>query len=161
MNEVTIIKYSPNYDHQLQNLIVKAENFGEPFLDNEFKIINTFHNSPNYGTIILALNIQKDEIIGYAAIEYGWRSLIIKSLIVHHNYLRKKVGSGLINYIKDLGEKKPNITVVRVDTADFMIYAQRFYLANDFIITGHVSHDLSWNNTQIHFSVPLKGYTIE
>ena len=69
--------------------------------------------------------------------------------------------SKIIQNIKDLGEKTNKINVLRVDTGDFMIYAQGFYLANGFIVSGHVSHDMSWFNTQIHFSLPLKGNSVE
>lgn len=161
MNNVIIKKYSPEYSEQLQELIINAENFGEPFVEYEFKVINTFHNAKDYGQVLLALDEQKNEVLGYCSLEISWGSLIIKSIAVHYKHLRKGIGTIIIDYIKNLGEKHQSINVVRVDTGDFMVYAQKFYLANGFFITGHVSHDLSWHNHQIHFSYPLKGNSIE
>ena len=160
LNSIEIIRYTPQFLPDLKELIIHAENFGNVFLENELKIINTFHNSPDYGFVIIAFDSKEEKILGYSAIETGWRSLIIKTIITHHNYLRKGIGTIIINYLKNFGEKHPDINVIRVDTGDFMTYAQKFYLSNGFIISGHVSHDLSWNNTQIHFSFPLKGNKI-
>ena len=161
MNQIEIVTYNDDYWVQIKEIILNAENFGEFFLENEKKIIETFSRNPDYGLVLVALNSVQNIIVGYACIEKSWRSFIIKSLVVHQNHLRKGIGSKIIQNIKDLGEKTDKINVLRVDTGDFMIYAQRFYLANDFIVSGHVSHDMSWFNTQIHFSLPLKGNSVE
>ena len=96
-------------------------------------------------------------IFGFVTVEFRWKSLVILSIITHHDYLRKGIGKQLIQKIKDISKERPEINVIRVDTGDFMYYAQQFYISCGFQICGYVSHDLSWSNHQVHFAYPLKG----
>jgi len=98
-----------------------------------------------------------NEIVGYVTVEFKWKSVLILSIITHHDYLRKGISKQLIQKIKDISKEHPVINVIRVDTGDFMDYAQQFYLSCGFQICGYISHDLSWSNHQVHFAYPLKG----
>lgn len=142
---------------EVVELILKAENFGSLFLEDEKKRITVCGVFPEFGRVIIAENSLTRQIVGYAVIEFRWRALVIMSIITHHDYLRQGIGRQLIEEIKEIGESHPEVNVIRVDTGDFMDYAQRFYLACGFQICGFVSHDLSWNNHQVHFTYPLKG----
>ena len=141
---------------QIKELILNAENFGPDFLESELERIQVFRAFPNYGRILVAYEVENQTILGFAAIRFNWKALIIESIISHHNYLRKGIGKKLVEKIVKIGEDHPVFNVIRVDTGDFMKYAQSFYLACGFQISGFVSHDLSWFNHQVHFSYPLK-----
>lgn len=141
---------------EIRWIILHGENFGEPFLKSELERIEFYQKSPRLGKIIVAYHNESKQIIGFAAIEYHWRSIVIKSIITHQEFLRQGVGKCLINGIVKIGKNKPNVQVIRVDTGDFMIYAQKFYLSSGFQVSGYVSHDLSWFNHQVHFVYPIK-----
>ena len=65
----------------------------------------------------------------------------------------------MIEWIKQTGRKHPDIDVIRVDTGDFMKYAQDFYLSCDFMKSGFVKHYLSWHNHQVFFAYQVKKKT--
>ncbi|OLS24915.1 MAG: hypothetical protein HeimC3_17910 [Candidatus Heimdallarchaeota archaeon LC_3] len=157
MENIVFRDYQISDVQDLKDIILQAENFGPNFLDSELQKNDLFLNNPKFGRIILAIDPLINIILGIARIEFKWRSLVIDSLITHHKYMRKGIGSRLIEKIKEIGENHPKINVIRVNTGDFMIYAQKFYLSCGFRITGHISHDMSWFNNQVHFSYPLKG----
>ena len=146
---------------ELEEIILNGENFGIPFLENEKRMIQNYSQNLAYGRVFVAEDDSIEKILGYITVEIRWGSLNVMSIIVHHNYLRKGVGRKLVDQVKKLGEKLPNITVLRVDTGDFMSYAQHFYLACGFQPCGFVSHDISWFNHQVHFAYPLKEISRE
>jgi len=155
--EVIIREYLESDWPEVEHLILNAKNFGLPFLEDEKKRIALCKAFPKYGTVLIAETPSTKQIVGYATIEFRWRALVIMSIITHHQYLRKRIGKQMLDKIIELGEMYPDINVVRVDTGDFMDYAQQFYLSYGFQICGFVSHDLSWFNHQVHFAYPLKG----
>lgn len=157
MEEIIFRDYHLNDVQGVRDIILQAENFGPNFLESELQKNELFSNNPMLGKVILAIDSSSNDILGIARLEFKWRSLVIDSFIIHNKHLRKGIGSRLIEKIKEIGEGIAKINVIRVDTGDFMIYAQKFYLSCGFLISGHVSHDMSWFNTQIHFSYPLKG----
>jgi len=155
--KVKIREYKETDWPTIENLIYNAENFGSPFMEDEKKKIMFFKSLPEFFKVFIAEKPRTNEIVGYIAIEFRWKSVVILSIITHHDYLRKGIGKQLIQKIKDIGNEHPMINVIRVDTGDFMDYAQQFYLSCEFQICGYVSHDLSWFNHQVHFVYPLKG----
>ncbi|MHA2232288.1 MAG: GNAT family N-acetyltransferase [Candidatus Hodarchaeales archaeon] len=157
MDGIILREFEEKDEPEVAELILKAENFGPPFLEDEKKRITVCGTFPEFGRVLIAENSSTRQIVGYAIIEFTWRALVIESIITHHNFLRQGIGRQLIEKIKEIGESHPGANVIRVDTGDFMDYAQRFYLACDFQICGFVSHDLSWNSHQVHFAYPLKG----
>lgn len=141
---------------QLRDIILNAENFGPDFLQSERLRIDVFQANPEFGTVLVAEDSASHAVVGFAAVQYGWRVLVIESMAVHHEHRRKGIGSALVEHIKRLGGEHPNADVLRVDTGDFMEYAQRFYESCGFEVGGRVSHYLSWHNDQIVYVLKLK-----
>ena len=142
---------------QVEKMVLNAENFGPPFLEHEKRTIETCRRFPAYGKVFVAEKTNPKQVIGYAAIEFRWRSPVILSIITHHDFLRQGVGRRIIDKIEEEGKKHPEANVIRVDTGDFMTYAHRFYISCGFQVCGFVMHDISWFNHQVHFAFPLKG----
>ena len=138
-------------------MILRAENFGPKFLEYEKGTIKLVRNFPNRGRVLVAESRISRKVVGYATIEFRWRSLVILSIITHPDYLRQGVGRRIIERIKEEGEKHPETNVIRVDAGDFMSYAHKFYTSCGFRVCGLVMHDMSWFNHQVHFALPLKG----
>ncbi|MHA2370922.1 MAG: GNAT family N-acetyltransferase [Candidatus Hodarchaeales archaeon] len=157
MVAITIREYGVNDWDEVEEMILNAENFGYSFLDDEKKRITVCGTFPEFGQVLVVENAATGRLVGYAVIEFRWRALVIMSFITHHKFLQQGIGRQLIERIKTIGENHPEVNVIRVDTGDFMEYAQKFYLACGFQICGFVSHDLSWFNHQVHFVYPLKG----
>jgi ribosomal protein S18 acetylase RimI-like enzyme len=137
-------------------MILNAENFGPDFLQNEKTRIDVFHANPEFGTVIVAENPANRAVLGFAAVQYGWRTLIVESIVVHHEHRRRGIGRALVEHIRRLGVEHPSADVLRVDTAGFMEYAQRFYESCGFEVGGRVSHYLSWHNDQVVYVLKLK-----
>ncbi len=159
MMNVHIRDYSPEDWEQIESIIIAAENFGPAFLEHEKMKVQIYDKFPSYGRVLVAENVQDKSILGYAALQFEWRALVISSIITHHNHLRKGVGSQLIEKIKKIGNAHPVADVIRVDTGDFMNYAQKFYASCGFQNVGHVPHYLSWHNDQVIFVYQLKKET--
>jgi len=140
----------------IKEIILNAENFGPEFLVSELELLKVYKTFPDYGRVLVAYGTERKKAFGFASIRFSWRSLTIRTIITHRKHLKQGIGRKLINEIVKIGENHPKINVIRVDTGDFMKYAQIFYLSCGFQISGYVSHDLSWNNHQVHFSLPLK-----
>ena len=62
----------------------------------------------------------------------------------------------MVENVKEIGETHPLVDMIRVDTGDFMDYAQQFYLSCGFERAGHIPHYLSWNNHQVVFVYQLR-----
>ena len=153
---LTVREYRPEDWSQLCDIILNAENFGPDFLESEKLRIDVFHAHPEYGTVLVAESPANDAVVGFAAVQYGWRALIIESIVVHHEHRRTGIGRALVEQIKRLGLEHPTVDVLRVDTGDFMDYAHRFYESCGFEVGGRVSHYLSWHNSQIIYVLKLK-----
>lgn len=155
--EIVVREYEQRDWPQVEEMILHAENFGPKFLEYEKRTIEICRRFPVQGKVLVAESKSSRQVVGYAAIEFRWRSLAILSVITHHNYLRQGVGRRMIERIKEEGEKHPEINVLRADAGDFMTYAHEFYVSCGFQICGFVMHDMSWFNHQAHFAFPLKG----
>ena len=154
---VPIIRnYRPEDWAQLREIILNAENFGPEFLKSEKLRIDVFQANPEFGTIVVAEDRASHAVVGFAAVQYGWRALVIESIVVHHEHRRRGIGRALVEHIKRLGVERPGADVLRVDTGDFMDYAQRFYESCGFEVGGRASHYLSWHNNQIVYVLRLK-----
>ncbi len=153
---IRVRDYTPRNLKQVEEIILTAQNFGRDFLDHERRVIRAFHESPDLGRILVASEEATAETVGYAAVRFDWRALIIESIITEHNHLRLGIGRLMIDHIKRIGEDRPDMDIIRVDTGDFMDYAQAFYLACGFQISGFASHYLSWHNNQVIFVYRLK-----
>ncbi|MCF2138084.1 MAG: GNAT family N-acetyltransferase [Candidatus Thorarchaeota archaeon] len=153
---IEVRQYQPADRPFIEEIIISAENFGEMFLDHEMQMIDISEKFPDYIGVIVAVDSENEEVIGFATLRFEWRTLIINTIITHHEHLRKGVGSVLIKKIIEMGEAHPKINVVQVDTGDFMVYAQKFYLANGFKVSGYATHFLGWHNNQIIYTRPLK-----
>jgi ribosomal protein S18 acetylase RimI-like enzyme len=152
----TVRYYTENDWNQISEIILNAENFGASFIHSEKLRIDTFLKSPKYGQVIVVEEPATKTILGYTAFSFQWKAIVVESIIIHHNYLRKGIGTLLVDWIKQAGQEHPDIDVIRVDTGDFMQYAQKFYLACGFIISGFVKHYLSWTNDQVFFTFQVK-----
>ncbi|MFX0065789.1 MAG: GNAT family N-acetyltransferase [Candidatus Hermodarchaeota archaeon] len=157
MLKVAIRDYKDKDWSVVEEMILKAENFGPPFLEYERKRIAMYKAFSEFGKVLVAEHPTTKEVVGYVTIEVRRRALAIMSIITHHNYLRKGIGRQMIEKIKVIGEDYPEIDVIRVELRDFMDYAQQFYLSCGFQISGYVSHDVGWSIHHVHFAYPLKG----
>jgi GNAT superfamily N-acetyltransferase len=155
--EFAIREYEERDWPQVEEMILQAENFGPNFLDHERKVVEMCERFPAFGKAFVAEGKDTRQLVGYATIQFRWRSIAILSLITHHGHLRQGIGRRMVERIKEEGEKHPEANVVRVDSGDFMAYAHRFYIACGFRVCGFVMHDISWFNHQVHFALPLKG----
>jgi ribosomal protein S18 acetylase RimI-like enzyme len=143
----------------LEDIIQTAENFGEVFLESEKRKITVFSSHRDFGRVLVAEHAVTGQVLGYASVMIEWKALIISSIITHHDFLRQGIGRSLIEEIKDIAKSLTSIDVIRVDTGDFMEYAQDFYKSCGFINVGLVQHYLSWNNDQVIFVYPVKTRT--
>lgn len=139
---------------EIREIILQAENFGEPFLDHELSLLKRYLEN-DFGGAFIAVH-KYYRTVGYLAYEIRFRSVHIMTMITHHNHLEKGIGQFLIQELASfLEEHHPKVSVLRVDTGDFMDYAQKFYLSCGFQVCGYVSHDFSWYNHQVHFAMRL------
>jgi len=150
--EVSIREYSSSADlSQVKDLILKAENFGKPFLENE--LMNIKKNTLlGLGKVFVATSNKK--VVGYISLGRKVFALIIESIIVANHYQRKGVGRKLIEKAREYAKSK-GLHVLRTDTGTFMDYAIKFYLACGFEPCGYVEHDFSLGSKQLHFFIDL------
>ena len=149
--ELSIREYSPSDLSQVKELILNAENFGEPFL--EIEMLNIRKNtSLGLGKVFVAT--LKERVIGYISLGRRVFALMVDSVIVARNHQRKGVGRTLIEKAKEYA-KTQGFHILRTDTGTFMEYAIRFYLACGFEPCGYVEHDFSLGSKQLHFFIDL------
>lgn len=149
--EVSIREYSSSDFSQIRELILDAENFGEPFLENE--ILNIRKNtSLGLGKVFVAT--LKERVIGYISLGRRVFTLMIDSVIVARSHQRKGIGRKLIEKAREYA-KSQGFHVLRSDTGTFMDYAIKFYLACGFEPCGYVEHDFSLGSKQLHFYIDL------
>ncbi len=135
----------------LEDIILHAENFGEGFVNYEKLRTDVFLKNPEYGTTLVAYDTESGKIVGFIAIQFEWMALVICSIITHHKHLRHGVGRAMIEKVKEIGRSHPIADIIRVDTGDFMEYAQQFYRSCGFEQAAYVPHYMSWNNHQMIF----------
>ena len=149
--DVSIREYSSADSSQIKELILEAENFGEPFLENEMRNIKK-NTSLGLGKVFVAT--LKGQVIGYILLGRRVFALMIDSIIVARNHQRKGVGGMLVEKAKEYA-KTQGFHVLRTDTGTFMEYAIKFYLACGFEPCGYVEHDFSLGSKQLHFYIDL------
>lgn len=149
--QVIIREYAHTDFARVRELILKAENFGEPFLETELLNIKK-NTSLGLGKIFVAA--LKSQVIGYISLGRRIFALMIDSIIVDRNYQRKGVGKKLIEKTKEYA-KSQGFHVLRTDTGTFMDYAIKFYLACGFEPCGYVDHDFGLGSKQLHFYMDL------
>ncbi len=149
--EVSIREYSSSDFPKVKELILEAENFGEPFLEAEMLNIRK-NTSVGLGKVFVAT--LKGQVIGYISLGRRVFALMIDSIIVGRNHQRKGVGRKLVEKAKEYA-KTQGFHVVRTDTGTFMEYAIKFYLACGFEPCGYVEHDFSLGSKQLHFYIDL------
>ena len=149
--ELSIREYSPSDLSQVRELILNAENFGEPFLETEMLNIKK-NTSLGLGKVFVATF--KGRVIGYISLGKRVFALMIDSVIVARNHQRKGVGRKLVEKAKEYA-KSQGFHVLRTDTGTFMEYAIKFYLACGFEPCGYVEHDFSLGSKQLHFFIDL------
>ena len=154
--KINLRAYTPKDWESLKEIILNAENFGEDFLDSENMKISVFTSHSEFGRVLVAEDTVKHQILGYTTVMIEWKALIISSIITHHDYLRQGIGRSMIEAIKNLAQSFSLIDVIRVDTGDFMDYAQEFYTSCGFLRVGLIPHYMSWNNDQVIFVFPVK-----
>lgn len=145
---IAIREYQSDDREVIEEMILQAENFGTPFLEDELLKIDVYTTFPQFGRILVAFDSKSNEIVGYSSIRFDWKALVITSVITHHDHLRCGVGTKMMESIKEIGKGHPLIDVIRVDTGDFMEYAHQFYLSCGFERIAHAPHYLSWHNHQ-------------
>ncbi|MHA2462889.1 MAG: GNAT family N-acetyltransferase [Candidatus Thorarchaeota archaeon] len=144
---VIVREYQSDDRSIIEHMILDAENYGVDFLDHEKLRIDVFTAFPTF---------ESENVVGYIAIQFDWKALVINSIITHHEHLRKGIGKKMVEKVKEIGETHPIVDMIRVDTGDFMDYAQQFYLSCGFERAGNVPHYLSWNNHQVVFVYQLR-----
>jgi len=149
--DVSIREYSSADISQVKELILEAENFGEPFLENELLNIKK-NTSLGLGKVFVAT--LKGQVIGYISLGRRVFALMIDAIIVAQNHQRKGVGRKLVEKAK-MYAKTQGVHVLRTDTGTFMEYAIKFYLACGFEPCGYVEHDFSLGSKQLHFYIDL------
>jgi GNAT superfamily N-acetyltransferase len=145
--EVAVREYASTDFSRVKELILKAENFGEPFLETELLNIKK-NTSLGLGKIFVAT--LRNEVIGYISLGRRIFALMVDSIIVDRKHQRKGVGRKLIEKAKEYA-KSQGFQVLRTDTGSFMDYAIKFYLACGFEPCGYVEHDFSLGSKQMHF----------
>ena len=154
---IEIREYSREDWEQIKAMILKAENFGPDFLKHEKLKVTIYSEFPDFGRVLVAETVPNRDIVGFMAIQFDWRALVISSIVTHHDYLRKGIGKQLVERTKEIGKAHSEMDVIRVDTGDFMEYAQQFYQSCGFQISAHVPHYLSWYNDQVILVFQLKA----
>jgi ribosomal protein S18 acetylase RimI-like enzyme len=149
--ELSIREYSSSDLSQVRELILNAENFGQPFLENEMVNIKK-NTSLGLGRVFVA--VSNDKVVGYISLGRRVFALMIDSIIVGSHYQRNGVGRKLVEKAKDYA-KSQGLKVLRTDTGTFMDYAIKFYLACGFEPCGYVEHDFSLSSRQLHFFMDL------
>ena len=154
--KIKIREYSEEDWGQIETMILKAENYGPDFLEHERLKVKVYTKFPDYGRVLVAEATPNGIIVGFVAIQFEWRALVISSIVTHHEFLRKGIATQLVERVKGIGESHPEANMIRVDTGDFMEYAQQFYQSCGFQIGAHVPHYLSWYNDQVILVYKLK-----
>jgi len=149
--ELTTREYTATDLSKIKELILKAENFGKPFLETELMNIKK-NTSLGLGKVFVAT--LKDQVIGYISLGRRVFALMIDSIIVDQNHQRKGVGKRLVEKAKEYARSQ-GFHVLRTDTGSFMNYAIKFYLACGFEPCGYVEHDFSLGSKQLHFYMNL------
>lgn len=149
--KIILRDYNQDDGAALEDIILNAENFGEVFLESEKRKITVFTAHPEFGRVLVAENAANGQVLGYVSVMIEWKAIVISSIITHQDYLRQGIGRSLIAGIRDLAQSLPLIDVIRVDTGDFMDYAQEFYKSCGFLRVGLISHYMSWHNDQVIF----------
>jgi len=134
--ELKIREYKEEDLPVLRPLIIEAKNFGEPFMESE--------------TLAALGNV----VVGYITLRKNIFAVAVDSIIVKKEYQRKGIGRELVENAKAYA-KSEGFRVLRTDTASFMEYAIKFYLACGFLPCGYVHHDFGLNTTQVHFYIDL------
>ncbi len=149
--ETTIREYSSSDLAQVRDLILKAENFGKPFLQNEMLNIRK-NTSMGLGKVFVA--ILNGKVVGYISLGKRVFALTIDSIIVSSYFQRKNIGKRLVEKAKEYA-KSQGFHLLRTDTGSFMDYAIKFYLACGFEPCGYVENDFSLGSRQLHFFIDL------
>ena len=149
--KASIREYSYSDLAQVRDLILNAENFGKPFLENEMLNIQK-NTSIGLGKVFVA--VLKGEVVGYISLGIRVFALMIDSIIVSSRYQRKGIGRELVEKSKEYA-KSQGFHLLRTDTGTFMDYAIRFYLACGFEPCGYVENDFSLGSRQLHFFIDL------
>jgi len=158
--KIKLRDYNSEDMNALEDIIVHAENFGEVFLESEKLKIAVFSSHPEFGRVLVAENAVNKQILGFISLMIEWKALVISSIITHHDFLRQGVGTSMIGGIKDLAKTLPLIDIIRVDTGDFMNYAQEFYTSCGFVKVGLIPHYMSWHNDQVIFVYHVTNKTV-
>ncbi len=149
--KASIREYSPSDLAQVRDLILNAENFGKPFLENEMLNIKK-NTSIGLGKVFVA--VLEGEVVGYISLGKKVFAFMIDSIIVSSHYQRKGIGRNLVEKAKEYA-KSQGFHLLRTDTGAFMDYAIRFYLACGFEPCGYVENDFSLGSRQLHFFIDL------
>jgi GNAT superfamily N-acetyltransferase len=146
-----IREYSVTDLARLREMILKAENFGEPFLETELLHLKK-NTELGLGRVFVA--VVGDQVVGFISLGRRTFALMIDSIIVDQHYQRKGFGGRLVERAKEYA-KSQGFHVLRTDTGAFMDYAIKFYLACGFEPCGYVEHDFSLSSKQLHFYIDL------
>lgn len=149
--ELMIREYEKADLPDLRSLILEAENFGEPFMESEMMNIKRDGIS-DFGHVYVAAF--GSEVVGYVTLRKNIFAVAIDSIIVKREHQRKGIGRELVEKAKAYARSE-GFRILRSDTASFMEYAIKFYLACGFVPCGYVHHDFGLNTTQVHFYMDL------
>ena len=149
--EIKIREYKDEDIPVLRPLIIEAENFGEPFMESEMLNIKRDSISDFGHVYVAALG---NVVVGYITLRKNIFAVAVDSIIVKKEHQRKGIGRELVENAKAYARSE-GFRVLRTDTASFMEYAIKFYLACGFLPCGYVHHDFGLNTTQVHFYIDL------
>jgi len=149
--KVLIREYTSADFPQVKELVLDAENFGEPFLETE--ILNIKKNTtPSLGKIFVAT--VEGQTVGYISLSRRVFALVIDSIIVGKSHQKRGVGRKLVEKAKEYA-KSHDFQILRTDTGTFMDYAIKSYISCGFEPCGYVEHDFSLGSKQLHFYIDL------
>ena len=120
---------------------------------SERKMINLYLQQYDFGRTSVAIN-EENNIIAYMIMRHYRDSSFIESMFVDSRSQRKGVGSQFLDHAKKLAIME-NAQVLRVATPENNQIAIKFFVKNDFKISGYIKSDYSWYNNNVHLVLPL------
>jgi GNAT superfamily N-acetyltransferase len=136
---------------RLREMMLKAENFGEPFLETEL-----LHLKKNTELSLSRpfVAVVEDQVVGFTSLGRRTFALNIDSTIVDQRHQREGIGGRLVEKAKEYA-KSQGLDVLRTSTGAFMDYAIKLCLACGFEPCGYVEHGFSLGSKQLHFHIDL------
>ena len=122
-------------------------------ITSERKLINLYIQQYDIGRTSVATD-ESNSIIGYMILRHYRESSFIETIFVDKRSQRNGVGSQLIEHAKTLAIME-NSQVLRVAVPENNRLAIKFFVKNDFQVSGFIKSDYSLYNNNDHLTLPL------